>query len=57
MYKRQFFISKLGGVWSIYELLPAFLFSCIVIFVVSLLTKKPDEAIQKQFDEVSAKAQ
>lgn len=52
----NFFISKLGGVWGIYELLPAFLFSCIVIVVVSLLTKKPGEAIQKEFDAVRAKA-
>ena len=52
----NFFISKLGGVWGIYELLPAFLFSCIVIVVVSLLTKKPSEAIQNEFDAVSKKA-
>lgn len=52
----NFVISKLGGVWGIYELLPAFLFSCLTIVVVSLLTKKPSEAIQKEFDSVSAKA-
>lgn len=52
----NFFISKLGGIWGIYELLPAFLFSCIVIVVVSLLTKKPSEAIQKEFDAASKKA-
>ena len=52
----NFFISKLGGVWSIYELLPAFLFACIVIVVVSLLTKKPDEKILAEFDAVSKKA-
>ncbi len=52
----NFFISKLGGVWGIYELLPAFLFSCIVIVVVSLCTKKPSEAIQKEFDSIRAKA-
>ena len=52
----NFFISKFGGIWSIYELLPAFLFSCIVIVVVSLLTKKPDAAIQAEFDAVSKKA-
>ena len=52
----NFVISKLGGVWSIYELLPAFLFSCIVIVVVSLLTKKPSEEIQKEFDSVNQKA-
>ena len=52
----NFVISKLGGVWGIYELLPAFIFSCIVIVVVSLLTKKPSDAIQKEFDSVSTKA-
>ena len=52
----NFFISKLGGIWSVYELLPAFLFSCIVIVVVSLLTKKPSEEIQAEFDTVSKKA-
>jgi sodium/proline symporter len=52
----NFVISKLGGVWGIYELLPAFLFSCVVIVVVSLLTKKPSEAIQAEFDSVNKKA-
>lgn len=52
----NFFISKLGGAWSIYELLPAFLFSCVVIVVVSLLTKKPDETILSEFEQVAAKA-
>lgn len=52
----NFVISKLGGIWGIYELLPAFVFSCIVIVVVSLLTKKPSEQIQKEFDAVSKKA-
>ena len=52
----NFVISKLGGVWGIYELLPAFLFSCVTIVVVSLLTKKPSQEIQKEFDSVSQKA-
>ena len=34
-------LKDLGGVFGIYELLPAFVFSCIVIVVVSLLTKEP----------------
>ena len=42
-------IKPLGGVFGIYELLPAFLFSCLVIVVVSLLTK-PDEAVMAEFD-------
>jgi sodium/proline symporter len=43
-------IKPIGGVFGIYELLPAFLFSCIVIIVVSLLTKEPSAEIQKEFD-------
>lgn len=50
----NFWISKLGGAWDIYELLPAFVFSCIVITVVSLFTKKPDEQMQAEFDSVNA---
>lgn len=45
-------IRPLGGIWDVYELLPAFLISCIFIVVVSLLTSAPSEQIQKEFDEV-----
>lgn len=45
-------ISKLGGIWDIYELLPAFLFSCLCIVVVSLATAPPSEEIQAEFEEV-----
>ena len=34
-------LKPLGGLWGIYELLPAFLFSCLLIVVVSLLTPAP----------------
>ena len=34
-------ISKLGGVFAIYELFPAFVLSCLAIVIVSLLTRKP----------------
>ncbi len=47
-------LNPLGGVFGIYELLPAFIFSAICIVVVSLLTKKPSEEIEKEFDEVMA---
>lgn len=47
-------ISKLGGVFAIYELLPAFIVSAIVIVVVSLLTKKPSAEIEADFDAVKA---
>ena len=48
----KFVIAKAGGVFAIYELLPAFLCACIAIAVVSLLTKKPDAEITAAFDEV-----
>ena len=41
-----------GGVFAIYELLPAFLFSTVVIIVVSLITKKPSAEIYADFDAV-----
>ena len=45
-------ISNLGGVFAIYELLPAFIFSSIMIVAVSLLTKKPSAEIEAEFDAV-----
>ena len=45
-------ISKLGGVFAIYELLPAFIVSSIVIVVVSLLTKAPSKEIEMDFEAV-----
>ena len=45
-------ISTLGGVFAIYELLPAFVFSCICIVVVSLLTEKPSAQIEEDFEAV-----
>lgn len=45
-------IRPVGGVLGIYELLPAFIFSCILIIVVSLLTKEPSKEIQDEFDAV-----
>lgn len=47
-------IAQLGGVWAIYELLPAFIVSCVTIVIVSLLTKAPSKEIEKEFDEVRA---
>ena len=45
-------IAKLGGVFAIYELLPAFIFSCICIVVASLLTKAPSKEIEEDFEAV-----
>lgn len=47
-------VRPLGGLWDIYELLPAFLVSCIFIVVVSLLTPEPSKEIQREFKEVQA---
>ena len=47
-------ISKLGGVFAIYELLPAFVFSSICIVVVSLLTKAPSQEVLEDFEAVKA---
>ena len=45
-------VRPLGGIWDIYELLPAFIFSSICIVVVSLLSPKPSEEIEREFEEV-----
>lgn len=48
----QYLIAPLGGIFQIYELLPAFIFSCICIVVVSLLSKKPSKEIEEDFEAV-----
>ncbi len=45
-------ISKLGGIFTIYELLPAFIFSSILIVVVSLLTAPPTAEVVEDFEAV-----
>ena len=45
-------ISQLGGVFAIYELLPAFIISSVCIVVVSLLTKAPSKEIEEDFEAV-----
>ncbi len=45
-------ISKLGGAFAIYELLPAFIFSSIAIVAVSLLTPHPSKEIEEDFEAV-----
>ncbi len=46
----KFLIKPIGGVFGIYELLPAFLVSSIFIVVVSLCTAKPSAEIEKEFE-------
>ena len=47
-------IKPMGGMFGIYELLPAFIFSAICIIVVSLLTKKPSKEIEEDFEAVKS---
>jgi sodium/proline symporter len=43
-------ISRYGGVFAVYELLPAFIISCLMILITSLLTQKPSPEIEREFD-------
>ena len=47
----EYGLSPMGGVWAIYELLPAFLVSLAVIIVVSLCTKAPSQEIVEEFEQ------
>lgn len=46
----KFFVRPLGGVWDIYELLPAFVLSLLSIVVVSLLTAQPEPRMIEEFE-------
>lgn len=48
----KFAIAPMGGILSIYELLPAFVISCIFIVVVSLLTPAPEKEIVEEFESI-----
>jgi len=44
-------IKPMGGVFGIYELMPAFICSCIAIVLVSVLSGQPSQAIQDEFEQ------
>ena len=50
----KFLLKPMGGVWGIYELLPAFLVSLIAIVAVSLMTKAPEKSLTDTFKAVKA---
>lgn len=52
----KYMVRPLGGVWDVYELLPAFVTALIVNVIVSLLTAEPSEAENQEFEEVSKSA-
>ena len=43
-------IATAGGVFAVYELLPAFILSALVIWIVSLCTAKPGPEIEAEFE-------
>ena len=47
-------ISSLGGVFAIYELLPAFIIALLANIIASLLTAEPSGELLRTFDEVNA---
>lgn len=49
----KFGISKLGGAFAIYELLPAFITATVFIIAVSLLTPAPEKEVSEEFDSVN----
>ncbi len=50
----KFLIAPIGGVFSIYELFPAFIVSSLLILVVSLLTEAPSREITLEFESVNS---
>ena len=48
----KYLVRPLGGAWDIYELLPAFTVSCLMIVIVSLITQVPSKEITEEFDRV-----
>ncbi len=47
-------LKPLGGIFAIYELLPAFLLSGVAIVIVSLLTEEPSPEVQAEFEKARA---
>ncbi len=50
----KYVVRPLGGVWNIYELLPAFIVALVFIVVVSMLTPAPEKEITEEFEAVKA---
>ncbi len=48
----KYLIKPVGGVWGIYELLPAFLVALCVNVIVSLITPAPEKQVTEVYDRV-----
>lgn len=51
----KYFVRPMGGIWDIYELLPAFIISLLCTVIISLITPKPNRQIEKEFEEAKVK--
>ena len=51
----KYVFAPVGGAFAIYELLPAFVISSVVIVVVSLLTPAPEKELVEMFEAVEKK--
>ncbi len=52
----KFAIAKIGGIFAIYELFPAFVTALIAIVIVSVATSAPDKEITDEYDSVITEA-
>ncbi len=43
-------LKPMGGIFGVYELLPAFITSCLFIYIVSRMTSEPSAEIQDEFE-------
>lgn len=48
----KYMVRPMGGLWNIYELLPAFIVASVAIVIVSLLTPAPSQEIVDEFESV-----
>ena len=51
----KYLVRPMGGMWDLYELLPAFIVACVANIIGSLASKAPDAAVIAEFDAASAK--
>lgn len=49
----KYLVRPMGGVWDIYELLPAFLVALILNVIVSLMTAPPEKEIVEEFEKAA----
>lgn len=52
----EYVLTPLGGIFAVYELLPAFIVGIVVNIIVSLCTKAPSDEITSEYDLAKSKA-